>query len=44
MKFLGVVSVLGQLALFAMGAIVLLTTAVLLAGVAYPPLLAGILP
>lgn len=43
MKFLAVVNVLGQLALLAMAAIVVLTAVVLLAGIAYPPLLESVL-
>jgi hypothetical protein len=39
MKFLGVVAVLGQLALAAMAVAVALTGLVLLASLAYPPLL-----
>lgn len=39
MKFLGVVAVLGQLALAAMAIAVALTGLTLLAGIAYPPLL-----
>lgn len=44
MSFISVVTVLGQLALAAMGAIVALTGVVLLAGIAFPPLLAPLLP
>lgn len=39
MTFFGVVGILGQLVLAAMGAIVILTALVILAGIAYPPLL-----
>lgn len=39
MTFFGVVGVLGQVLLVAMGAIVILTALIILAGIAYPPLL-----
>ena len=41
MKFLGLVSSAGQLVLLVMGAIVLTTGVVLVASLAFPPLLAG---
>ncbi len=42
MTFFGVISALGQLALFAMGAVVILTAVVILAGIAFPPLVEGL--
>lgn len=42
MSFFGVVGVLGQLVVAAMGAVVILTGLIILAGIAYPPLVEGI--
>ena len=44
MSFLGVVTVLGQLALAAMGGLIILASLVVLAGIAFPPLVAPLLP
>lgn len=40
MSFLGVVTVLGQLALVVMGGVIILASLVVLAGIAFPALLA----
>ncbi|MFM9876291.1 MAG: hypothetical protein ACKVOG_00370 [Rhodoglobus sp.] len=44
MSFLGVVTVLGQLALAAMGGLIILASLVVIAGIAFPPLVAPLLP
>jgi len=42
MRFLRVIKVLGLLAIGAMAALVLLSAVTILAGIAFPPLLAGL--
>lgn len=44
MSFLGVVTVLGQLALAAMGGLIILASLVVIAGIAFPALVAPLLP
>ncbi len=44
MTFLRVISVLGHLALIAMAAVIIFTSLLVIAGIAFPPLVAPLLP